>query len=287
MDEAPAVGTPAAAAKAITGRPYLSWSQVQQYQQCPRSFSFKYVEQAEPEFVPSSLVFGSAMHEAFAQVHEAQLEGLPRPTGDELSGRVTSLLQSSLLPLKFSKTESAASLQALGRRMVDAFLASPESAPIGQSICIEDRAAGVIDPQIPPIEGKVDFVRLTDEGLVLRDYKTTRSRWNQDKVTEAAPQLMLYATLLDQELQGWKTVEQLEFVTVTKAVKPVVQLHQVRIRPEAVQACVEQIGDVWHGIQAGVFPARPGWPCKTCPYARLCPAAIGGDGQDGGDRGDG
>ena len=43
----PAAGTPAAIAQSITGRPYISWSQVQQYQMCPRAFEFKYVLKAE------------------------------------------------------------------------------------------------------------------------------------------------------------------------------------------------------------------------------------------------
>jgi putative RecB family exonuclease len=258
----------------ITGRPYLSWTQTAQYQQCPRAFAFRYVEHAEPDFVPSGLLFGSAMHEAFAKVHECDMEGLPAPSSEELAGKGSNLLNSSLLPVRYSKGESAETLHALGQRMVDAFLAAPESKPDGQPVCIEDRASGSIDPQIPPIEGKVDFVRLTQDGLVLRDYKTARSKWNPDKVEESAPQLRLYATLLNDQLDGWRKITGMEFVTVTKAVKPVVTLHPVEMREKSVQACIDQIGAVWDGIRKSVYPTRPGWPCKTCPYASKCPAAI-------------
>jgi hypothetical protein len=142
----------------------------------------------------------------------------------------------------------------------------------------EQFAFKVIDPAIPPIEGKIDFVRLTKDGLVLRDYKTARSRWNPDKVEESAPQLRLYATLLDRELDGWRRITAMEFAVVTKAVKPVVTTHAVAMRQESVQACIDQIGQVWDGIRKGVFPTRPGWPCKTCPYASRCPAAINATG---------
>jgi putative RecB family exonuclease len=266
--------TPADEARAITGRPYLSWTQVASYQQCPRAFAFRYVEHAAPDFVPSSLLFGSAMHEAFAMVHESEMEGLPVPSSEELASTVSNLLNCSLLPVKYSRGESAESLNALGTRMVDAFLASPEARPEGQPVCIEDRASGVIDPQIPPIEGKVDFVRLTKDGLILRDYKTARSRWNEDKVEEGAPQLRLYATVLNQQLDGWREITGMEFVTVTKAVKPVVTLHPVEMRRASVQASIDQIGAVWDGIRKSVFPTRPGWPCKTCPFASRCPAAV-------------
>lgn len=158
--------------------------------------------------------------------------------------------------------------------MVDAFLAAPESKLEGQPVCIEDRASGITDPQIPPIEGKVDFVRLTKDGLVLRDYKTARSKWNPDKVEEGAPQLRLYATILNDQLDGGRRIAGLEFVTVTKVAKPVVTLHAVELRQESAQACIDQIGAVWDGIRRSVYPTRPGWPCKTCSYASKCPAAI-------------
>jgi hypothetical protein len=58
------------------------------------------------------------------------------------------------------------------------------------------------------------------------------------------------------------------------AVKPVVTTHAVAMKRESVDACIDQIGQVWDGIRKGVFPTRPGWPCKTCPYASRCPAAI-------------
>ena len=266
---------PAAEALSITGRPYLSWTQVSSYLQCPRAFAYRYVEHAEPDFVPSSLLFGSAMHEAFAKVHESELEGLPTPPAEQLAGRVSNLLGASLLPVRYSKGETAETLHALGARMVAAYLAAPESKPEGQPVCIEDRASGSLDPQIPPIEGKVDFVRLTKDGLILRDYKTARSRWNADKVEEAAPQLRLYAALLDRELESWRRIVGLEFVVITKAARPVVVTHSVEQRPESVQACIDRIGAVWEGIRKSVYPTRPGWPCKSCPYASRCPAAIG------------
>ena len=116
----PSTATPAMIAQSITGRPYLSWSQTQQYQMCPRAFEFKYVLKAAPAFAPSSLVFGSAMHEAFAKVHEAQMEGAPAPTAGELTQGVAAVLQGEALPIRYSKLESAETLNALASRMIDA-----------------------------------------------------------------------------------------------------------------------------------------------------------------------
>ena len=69
----------------ITGKSYISWSQVSSYQLCPKAFEFKYVLRADPAFVPSSLVFGTAFHDAVARVSQTDLEGAPRPSAEASS----------------------------------------------------------------------------------------------------------------------------------------------------------------------------------------------------------
>ena len=60
----------------ITGRPYLSHSQLYLMRACPRKFAFQYVENARPDFVPSSLIFGGSIHAALELFFRAKLEGL-------------------------------------------------------------------------------------------------------------------------------------------------------------------------------------------------------------------
>jgi RecB family exonuclease len=256
---------------------------VSSYQLCPKAYEFKYVLRAEPAFVPSSLVFGVAFHDAVARTSAADLAGAPRPSAEELALGVAHELRASSVPLRLGKGESLESLDALATRMLTAYLASPESHVQGTSICIEDAARGNVDQSIPPVEARVDHVyQRADGSLVVRDVKTTRSKWSADKVSESAPQLRLYAILLGRELKALGTVESLEFLTVTKAAKPVVQLHQLPARnagsdgSDGHDGLIDTLQQVWAGIEAGVFPARPGWPCKSCPFSDRCPAAIGG-----------
>ena len=42
-------------AVSITGRPYVSWSQINCMRRCPRLFAFRYVEHAAPWLIPSSI----------------------------------------------------------------------------------------------------------------------------------------------------------------------------------------------------------------------------------------
>jgi len=45
----------------------------------PKKFSFQYVEQIQPDFVPSSLLFGQAIHHAIELHYRCLLEGLTAP----------------------------------------------------------------------------------------------------------------------------------------------------------------------------------------------------------------
>ena len=53
---------PSEQARDLTGRTYLSFSQVNGFRRCPRAWAYHYVEDATPAFTPQALIFGSAFH---------------------------------------------------------------------------------------------------------------------------------------------------------------------------------------------------------------------------------
>src|ERR1700676_1536124 len=63
-------------AEQITGRSYLSHSQISLMRSCPRKFAFRYVEKADSDFIPSSLIFGGSIHTALELHYRCRLEGL-------------------------------------------------------------------------------------------------------------------------------------------------------------------------------------------------------------------
>ena len=71
-------------AKELTVRDYLSFSQVSTYQACPLKWYFRYVAGIPPEFVASSLVFGSAVHTAIEHHHRSAMTGDTPPSLDDL-----------------------------------------------------------------------------------------------------------------------------------------------------------------------------------------------------------
>ena len=66
-------------AAGLTGRPYLSYSQITLFQKCPLRWYFEYVEGLPAELVGSSLVFGGAIHAAIERLYGRIIAGQPAP----------------------------------------------------------------------------------------------------------------------------------------------------------------------------------------------------------------
>ncbi len=107
--------------------------------------------------------------------------------------------------------------------------------------------------------------------LVVSDLKTSRSRWNDAKIAESIPQLVLYATgllPLMRELGATRIVT--KFVVVTKAVRPKVQVLQPQASQDDVIRLKATIAETWSAIQTGLFVKRESWQCALCPYKHRC-----------------
>ena len=62
---------------------HLSYSSISCYLQCPLKWKLHYLDQAQEEFISSSLVFGQAIHESVAAFLNSALTG-DRLTPDEM-----------------------------------------------------------------------------------------------------------------------------------------------------------------------------------------------------------
>ena len=57
--------------------PHLSYSQINSYMQCSLKYRFNYIDRLEPEFTPSPLHFGSAIHSVIQAFLQSTLEADP------------------------------------------------------------------------------------------------------------------------------------------------------------------------------------------------------------------
>ena len=178
---------------------HLSFSSIRTYQACPRKFAFKYVEKQPEEFTPAYFVFGGSFHKALERIYHASIVGGSCPELDELLNAFDGAWRELIAErpnLRFAKGEDVASLRLLAMRMLSAFrehVLTSSGNNGSQIIAIEESVRFQLLPDVPPIEMRVDLLELRDKQLIVTDWKTSKSRWNDKKVAEALPQLILYA----------------------------------------------------------------------------------------------
>jgi putative RecB family exonuclease len=263
-------------AERITGRTYLSHSQISTMRSCPRKFAFLYVEKAPVDFIPSSLIFGGSIHSSLELHFRAKLEGLETTRTALLSAyhdawRRQKEPAGRKVPIRFNKDQNENDLHALAERMIASFLSSPLASPNGTILGVEEELRVQLDPDLPDLLAKVDLVTQTEGCLHVVDFKTSRSRWNEQKAQESGEQLLLYGVTVAGMSEHLGVPVKLHFAIITKAKKPVVQLLPIPTTPDRVQSLKENVAAVWAAIQSGNFyPSPSPQNCTTCPYRSRC-----------------
>ena len=267
---------PSELAEAITGRRYLSWSQINSFRSCPRAFTFKYVENIAPAFISSSLLFGGAIHSAIQTWFEHRFEGADVSVDDLVeSYRVAwreRLEEQGGVPVRYGKGEDADSLAQKARDMLEAFVASPLAEPAGDLVAVEERLSGSIADDLPDLLAIVDLIWSDDDGLHVMDFKTSRSKWTDVKVAEASHQLRLYARLA-RSLAERDVDVHLHFGVLVKTKSPTVQTLDVPAVSDQDEKVANLIRPVWRAMTLGVDYGNPSaTACSGCPFRRRCPA---------------
>jgi len=249
----------------------LSWSRLRAYLGCPKAFEFRYVRGEAPAFTASSLVLGGAVHDLVAQHHIDLLCGEDSSQIDAASF-ITSCFEDADPVVRFGAREDPGQLAEVGAAMTHAILEA-SIVESGLSIAgVEERFEAEVVDGLPPVVGVIDLMLTDADGnLTLIDFKTTRSNWSASKLKEQAGQLLLYGQMLERK---GETVGSLRFVTVTKALDAKVTTLTVDSSVERREAMLEQLRMVWRGIEAGAFPANPGWQCSGCPFSDRCDSAA-------------
>lgn len=262
-------------AERLTGRRYLSWSQVSLYRSCPLRFAFHYVEGIPEETVSSSLVFGSGIHAAIQFHHEELLAGNPPPTIGSLMDAYRSVwIGFEDREVRFGKDEDEASLTDLAVKLLETFRASDVATPKGNVIGIEEEIVTPLIPGVPDLLARLDLVVDEPDSLVITDFKTSRTRWSAEQAEHSADQLLLYAESARQ-LMPDKQVR-LQFVVLTKTKTPTIEVHKVALSRPKTNRNLRVLERIWHSIeQQNFYPAPSPMQCPTCPYRRQCGSWAG------------
>lgn len=271
-----AVTSPNAIAEQLTRRNYISYSAISTYCQCPLKYAFKYIEGLPEELISSSLAFGRAIHAAAEHHFNELMSGAPPPDQDSLLSAFWDAWRSVAEEgvIQYGKGEDTASLQQAAVRVLQAFRESELARPTGRLIGVEEELRGSLVPGVPDLLARIDLIFETDDALVIRDFKTSRSRWHDGQAENQAEQLLLYSELTHQLIPGKPL--QLEFAVFTKTKEPTVERHSVLHDPQRIARTKRVIERVWQAIESKLYyPAPSAMNCPGCPYRKPCRAWNG------------
>ena len=262
-------------AQRITGRPYVSWSALSTFRQCPLKYRFRYLENLPEESVSAALVFGTGIHSAVEQHFQAILSGEEQPDVE----RLMFAYRSAWLPhdpdaISLGSTETRNSLDALASKMLMAFLNSPMASVQGRVLGVEEEIRGMLVEGTPDLYGRVDLLTEDADSLVITDIKTSRGKWSAEQVEDSGEQLLLYSHLAS-EISPGKTLKT-RFLVLTKTKEPVVEEHVREVNRAAVKRTLAGVEQVWRAIESGNFyPAPSTVGCAGCGYRAACRAWAG------------
>ena len=167
----------------------LSWSQVDRYTRCPMAWWLS--RRRKPEFVPSALKFGTAIHKATAAYYEAIRDGCHLGADELLQVYESAWAAPEQAKIRFGKGENESGLHNMAQRMLAAFVGSVEP---GEVLAVEQSlAVGITDDIL--LNAVVDLLEYRDGAFIITDWKTSRG---EPSTSFSGEQLLLYCDALQE-----------------------------------------------------------------------------------------
>jgi DNA helicase-2/ATP-dependent DNA helicase PcrA len=257
----PPTPRPDMAAAAFERPSTFSYSQIEEYLDCPERYRLRHVV-GLPTPAHHALSYGRAIHAAVAWFHLQVARG-KAPSEAALIAEFRATWQpEGFLSREHEQARFAAGLLALARFRTEQ-LGQPAPV-IAVERPFELELAGV------RVRGRMDRLDLDERGAVIVDYKSSDVRLQRkaDEKARDSLQLQVYALAYQNQAGELPREMQLHFLETGLVGRTTPD----RKRLERAQ---EQVAGAVAGISAGAFPPRPNpVACGYCPFRQLCPSSA-------------
>lgn len=250
-------------------RAHWSFSSINQFLTCPLRYYFQRILCLPQPTVGSGLVLGSAVHAALARYHhdlkvgrEPRLESIQRAYTDTWEQRDESVVT-------FKDGESRSDLMDQGMALVDLYLTQP---PPEKIVAVEEEIIAPVHNSRgkyleTPIVAVADLITATDEGLMVREFKTAARAYSEAEATMSL-QPTCYVNAVQEVFGEPATVE---YTVLIKTKTPKIQKLDAPRSPEDLGRLGDIVEAVERAVQAEIFyPVENQIHCSTCPYRGPC-----------------
>ncbi len=234
------------------GRIHLSVSQIEAWLRCPQDFYYRYVLNMPLPPAPQ-LDYGSLIHGVIEAIHDGRARGKPPKLEKLLEDARQNLPQSGYPSLRSRERSHKQALETV-RIVYERF--TQDELPI------ETEWPFTLElPTVPlTIRGKIDAVYRAEQGVEIRDFKTSMSVNTPEKAkarVSGSQQLTLYA-LAWLNLRGEMPAKlTLDFVETG-------QLASVKKQPKSLATLENKLEAMVQALQAGKYP--PGRDHSYCQH---------------------
>jgi len=256
---------------------YWSQSRVNLFLTCSLKYAFSYVYKVQPEFEPSALAFGSAVHNCLTLLALHQKDGHPLDAGsaEDLFSTIWQRQLTEDRPLRFKESESGDSMLEKGRKIIGVFHQNMPgdgdrilSVAEALAVPVIDQAGAILtDPLIAEMDV---LVAKPDGSKVIRDWKTaSRKRTDHGSPeTNADTQVLALSYAF---MQQYGELPSFEYQVVTKTDKPAFQVVKAKATVKGMQRLIETIKVIDRGVKNDCFlPADGCWACSDCQFGSAC-----------------
>lgn len=260
---APAAPTPppTAASRNHAPKPTFSFSQLEDYLDCPERYRLRYVV-GLPSPPHHSLSYGRALHEAVAFFHLESARGI-----EVSEGALLAAFDRAWTPEGFLSREHENARYEQGRASLKSFRNEQLANP-AHVVSVEKPFELDIDGV--HVRGRMDRVDEGDTGAVIVDYKSSdvRDQRKADQKARDSLQLQVYALAHERASGTLPAKMQLHFLDSGL-------VGTTRPDGERLERTRERVHEASDGIAAGAFPARPNpVSCGYCPFRQVCSSSA-------------
>jgi DNA helicase-2/ATP-dependent DNA helicase PcrA len=245
--------------QSLTPITYLSFSQIDTFQKCPRQYRFKYIQRI-PVPPGAAAGFGSSMHNTLRDFYLAVKAG-KKPTKKELFN----LLMANWVAEGYSSKAHESRMKRQGKRILADFFDQafdPKHVPkeLEQTFVVR------VSPRLK-VGGRIDRVDKSQESLEIIDYKTGRLMDQKD--VDKSLQMTVYAmAAVDEGIHGMNP----ENVTLTFYFLDSGEKRSTKRTASQLAKAKKEIVQKAKEISESDFKPKPGIWCEFCDFRLLCEA---------------
>ncbi len=262
---APSPPTPPASsaepAKRSSAKPTFSFSQLEDYLECPERYRLRHVV-GVPSPPHHAMSYGRALHEAVAYFHLESRRG-DAPSEDELLEAFDRAWRSE----GFLSREHEDARYNAGRAALASFHAAQVADP-AQVVAVERPFEFDLDGV--RIRGRMDRVDHGATGAVIVDYKSSNVTDQRKADEKARNSLQLQVYALAQQAASGELPAELQLHFLDSGV-----VGRTQPTPERLGRTKTKISAALDGIAGSEFPAKPNAiACGYCPFRQICASSA-------------